>query len=148
MNSFKAPVPEFENRVRHSFSLQTVMATIGARLVRVEPGEIEIEMAFRPDLSQQHGYLHAGIVTTIVDSACGYAAMTLTPPGCEVLTAEYKINFLAPAAGTRIRGVGRVVRAGKTLTVCSGEAFAITDGGETPIATMLTTMFVLRGRSE
>jgi uncharacterized protein (TIGR00369 family) len=90
----------FESRVRESFSRQTIMQTIGARLASVSPGEVEIRMPFRPGLSQQNGYVHAGIITAIVDSACGYAALSLTPAGCEVLTVEYKVNFLAPPPAT------------------------------------------------
>jgi uncharacterized protein (TIGR00369 family) len=115
---------EFESRVRESFSRQTIMQTIGARLASVSPGEVEIRMPVRPGLSQQNGYVHAGIITAIVDSACGYAALSLTPAGCEVLTVEYKVNVLAPAAGNMFVARGKVARPGRTITVCSGDVFA------------------------
>src|SRR5262249_60247641 len=112
--------PNFESRVRESFLGQTLMQTIGARITDVAPGEVEITMPMQAGLSQQDGFVHAGIITAIVDSACGYAALSLTPAGQEVLTIEYKVNFLSPAAGERFVARGRVTRAGKTLTVCSG----------------------------
>jgi uncharacterized protein (TIGR00369 family) len=133
----------FESRVRESFSRQTIMQTIGARLASVSPGEVEIRMPFRPGLSQQNGYVHAGIITAIVDSACGYAALSLTPAGCEVLTVEYKVNFLAPAAGDMFVARGKVARPGRTITVCSGDVLAEADGKERLVATMLTTMMVI-----
>jgi uncharacterized protein (TIGR00369 family) len=116
------------------------METIGARLTRVSPGEVEVELAFREDLTQQHGYLHAGVVTSIVDSACGYAALSLTEAGAEVLSVEYKINLLAPSVGEKVIARGRVVRAGRNVTVCLGEVFAVTGGEEKLTATMLATM--------
>jgi uncharacterized protein (TIGR00369 family) len=112
------PEPGFADRVRASFARQRVMALIGARLARVEPGSVEIELPFREELTQQHGFLHAGIVSAIADSAGGYAAYTLMPPGHSVLAVEYKVNFLAPAEGARFLARGRVLRAGRTLTVC------------------------------
>ena len=112
--------PEFEVRVRSSFARQAVMSTIGARLMRVGPGEVDIELPFRHELTQQHGFLHAGVVATIVDSACGYAALTLMPPGAAVLTAEYKVNLVAPAAGEAVVARGRVLKGGRTLTVARG----------------------------
>jgi uncharacterized protein (TIGR00369 family) len=136
--------PNFERRVRESFARQNLMKTIGATMTRVAPGEVEIELPFRDDLTQQHGYLHAGIVTSIVDSACGYAALSLLPENAEVLSVEYKINLLSPAKGERIIARGRVTRAGRNLTVCTGEAFAVSDGKEKIIATMLATMIAIR----
>lgn len=97
------------------------MESIGARLRQVAPGEVEIEAPVREDLSQQHGYLHAGVVTALLDSACGYSALTLSPPGTEVLSVEFKVNFLAPASGTTVVARGRVVRAGSSITVCAGD---------------------------
>ena len=116
------------------------MSTIGARLMRVSPGEVEIEMPFGDVLTQQHGYTHAGIVTALVDTACGYSALSLTAPDTEVLTVEYKVNFIAPAEGERFVARGRVVRAGRTITVCSGEVVAVTGAEETHVAVMLATM--------
>jgi uncharacterized protein (TIGR00369 family) len=119
------------------------MATIGARLTRVAPGEVEIEAPFGPDLTQQHGYLHAGVVTALVDSACGYAALTMLPAAVEVLSVEYKVNFLAPAQGERFVARGRVERSGQRISVCSGEVVAITGSEEKKVAVMLATMIAV-----
>ena len=97
------------------------MKTIGAKLVMLIPGEVHIEYPYAESLTQQHGYIHAGIVTTVVDSACGYAAYTLMPAESEVLTVEYKVNFMSPAKGDGFKGIGRVLRAGRNITVCSGD---------------------------
>lgn len=139
-----APDPGFERRIYESFSRLALMGTIGARLVRVVPGEVDIELPVRADLTQQHGYVAAGIVTAIVDTACGYAAMSLMPNGAGVLTVEYKINFMAPARGERLLARGHVVKAGRTLTVCAGEVHALSGAGETAVATMLGTMVTVR----
>jgi uncharacterized protein (TIGR00369 family) len=136
----------FDQRVRASFGLQNVMRTIGAELVAVTPGEVVIELAFREDLTQQHGYLHAAIVTAIVDSACGFAAYSLMPAEAAVLTIEYKVNFLAPAAGKKFVAHGRVVKPGRTVTVTTGDVIAETETGPKPIATMLATMMTVTGR--
>lgn len=129
-----------EERIRASFARQAVMATIGATLTRVAPGAVTIDLPFRADLTQQHGFLHAGIVTTIVDSACGYAALTQMPPTAAVLSVEYKVNFLSPAVGERLVAHGRVLKSGRTLTVCFGEVKAVAGGQERLIATMMATM--------
>jgi len=144
MPDFAPSDTDFEARVRASFARQRVMRTIGARLTRVAPGEVDIELPFREDLTQQHGYLHAGIVTTVVDSACGYAAMSLTPPGGEVLSVEFKINLLSPATGESLVARASVKRAGRNITVCVGDAFAVNDGREKLVATMLATMMTVR----
>ena len=130
----------FELRVRASFAQQQIMNLIGATLSRVEPGIVEIEIPWRNDLSQQDGYMHAGIVTTILDSACGYAAFSLMPADSSVLSVEFKVNLLAPASGEKIRARAEVKRAGRTLTVCTADAFA--DGRL--CATMLATMYCKR----
>jgi len=130
--------------VRESFARQQFMATIGAELVRVAPGEVDIELRADPRVTQQHGFLHAGVVTAAVDSACGYAALTLMDEDADVLTVELKINLLAPATGPLLLAHGRVLRSGKTLTVCTGEAVAVVDGAETTVATLLTTMMAVR----
>lgn len=117
-------------RIAASFDAQGLMRTIGARLVHVADGEVHIELPFAPALSQQHGYLHAGATTSIVDSACGYAALTRAPAGFEVVTAEFKINLMRPALGERFLAIGRVVNAGKLMTVCSGEVRAFAGAGE------------------
>ena len=121
---------EIHKRIADSFNAQGLMTTIGARLALVADGEVHIEMPFSIGLSQQHGYVHAGAVTSIVDSACGYAALTKAPSGFEVVTAEFKINFLRPAIGHRFVAIGRVQNAGKLLTVCTGEARAFSDTGD------------------
>lgn len=131
--------------MRESFERQSVMATIGARLIRIAPGELSIELAFRQDLTQQDGFVHAGIVATILDSACGYAAMTLVPAGARVLTVEFKANFLAPARGERVVARASVVRSGRTLTVSQADAFAVAAEKETLVATMLGTIMTLPG---
>jgi len=137
--------PQFEERVRASFARQTFMATIGAHLAKVVVGEVVIELSFRADLVQQHGFLHAGVVTAVIDSACGYAALTLMPPGAAVLSVEFKVNLLKPAAGKMFRAVGKVLRAGRTLTVCSGELEAI--GKERAVvAVMQGTMMTVLDR--
>jgi uncharacterized protein (TIGR00369 family) len=145
---FSPEDPHFEERVRASFGEQRVMGLIGATLARVAPGEVEIELGFRPDLTQQNGFLHAGIVSAILDSACGYAAYTLMPAGTGVLTVEYKINLLAPARGARFRATGRIERAGRTLTVCTGEVTSLQeDAQERTIAVMLSTLMAIHERS-
>jgi len=138
----------YESRVRASFERQRAMHTIGARLVRVEPGEVELELPFREDLTQQHGFLHAGIVTALVDSACGYAALSLMDRESAVLSVEYKVNLLAPAVGDRMRAVGRVIKPGRTLLVCTGEVIAVAGGAETVVTAMQGTMMAVRGRPE
>lgn len=142
-STIKPSDPDFDARVRASFARQRLMTTIGARLIRVSPGEVEIEAPFREGLTQQHGYVHAGIVTALVDTACGYSALSVAAPGTEVLSVEYKVNFLAPAQGERFVARGRVVRAGRTITVCSGEVVAITGTEEKHVATMLATMIAV-----
>src|SRR5262245_31586113 len=122
--------PDFERAVRDSFARQPMMATIGARLSHVGAGEVHIRLPYRADLTQQHGFLHAGAVATALDSACGYAAFSLMPEGSGVLTIEYKINLLAPARGEELIARGRVIRAGRTITVCQAEGFMPADGAE------------------
>jgi uncharacterized protein (TIGR00369 family) len=137
-------------RVSESFKKQQIMLLLGATLARVERGQVEIALPFREDLTQQHGFLHAGVVTTILDSACGYAALTVMPDDAGVLSIEFKTNLLAPAAGDRFIARGRVVRAGRTIVVCSGDVIALHDGRkgeEATVATMLATMLVVQGRS-
>lgn len=129
-----------EKAVRASFAKQTFLKTIGAELIGVSTGEVEIELPFRSDLCQQHGFLHAGVVTSIVDTACGYAALSMMPEGSEVLSVEFKINLLSPAVGEKFLARGKVVKAGKTLTFVNGEVMAKNGGSEKLIATMSATM--------
>jgi len=148
MPTFAPADPGYAARVRTSFDRQQVMRTIGASLVSVAPGEVTIELPFRADLTQQHGFLHAGVVTTIADSACGYAALSLMVPAAAVLTVEYKVNLLAPARGDRVIARGRVLRPGRTITVCEADVVAVHAGGEQPVATMLATMIAVRERPD
>ena len=140
--------PNFEARVRASFARQRVMTTIGATMTRVEPGVVAIELPVRADLTQQHGFVHAGIVATIGDSACGYAAFSLMPADAGVLTVEYKINLLAPAGGSRLVAVGRTIRAGRTVTVCQADVTAESESGERLVATLLATVMTIRDRPD
>lgn len=144
MSEFAPLDPDFEKRVRESFAVQSVMGLVGARMNRIEPGSAELELPFRKDLTQQDGFIHAGIVTTILDSACGYAAYTLMPSGSRVLSVEFKVNLLAPASGERLVARAEVKRAGRTLTVCTADAFAVENGNEKLCATMLATMICLQ----
>lgn len=137
--------PNFETRVRSSFAKQDVMKTLGASLVEVTPGQTVIEFSYDRALTQQNGYIHAGVLTTVVDSACGYAAYTLMPADSDVLTIEYKVNFMAPATGTDFKAIGRVLRSGRTITVCSGDVVAVEDDQERVVATMLATMITVTG---
>ena len=140
--------PRFQQAVRDSFAAQRLMATLGARLARIGAGEIEIRVPFRSDLTQQHGFLHAGVVTSALDSACGYAAFSLMPEGAGVLTVEFKTNLLAAARGEELIARGRVVRAGRTITVCQAEGAMLADGAETAVATMLATIMTIRDRAD
>jgi uncharacterized protein (TIGR00369 family) len=137
-----APVdPHFAARVRASFGRQKAMALIGARLTAVEPGATEIALAYREDLTQQKGFVHGGIIGMIADTACGYAAFSLMPADCSLVTVEYKINILAPALGSLV-ACGQVVKAGRTLTVARAEVYA--EGGK-HVASMQQTLMMLPG---
>ena len=140
MTPFQAQDPDFERRVRENFGRQQVMHLIGAQLKRVEPGAVDIVLPYRQDLTQQDGYIHAGILTTVADSACGYAAFTLMPAGAAVLSVEFKVNLLRPAAGEMFTAEARVVKAGKTLTVTSCDVYRCVAGETKLVATMLATM--------
>jgi len=138
---------DYEERVRASFARQGVMETIGAQLTSVTPGTIEIEMPYAPELTQQHGFLHAGIISTALDSACGYAAFSLMPPDAAVLTIEFKINLLAPGKGERFLFRGNVTKPGRTIIVADGQAYAFSAEGEAKlIATMTATIMTITGR--
>ena len=137
--------PSFAEEIKQSFAKQTIMSLIGAELSRVEAGVVEITLPYRADLAQQHGYLHAGIVTTIADSACGYAAYSLMPPKSEVLSVEFKVNLLRPAKGEVFLAVAEVVKSGKTLTVVRADVFGLDQSGRRElVATMLGTMMCLQ----
>lgn len=143
MSEFVPKDPAFEPRLRASFARQKVMALIGAELTRVAPGRVEIELPFRDDLTQQHGFFHAGIVGTIADSAGGFAAYSLMPEGASVLSVEYKINLMAPAQGERLVASGQVIRPGRTLTVCDLEVVVLKDGARTVCARGMQTLICL-----
>lgn len=133
---------DFESRIRASFAAQKLMRTLRAELTKIEPGEITIEMPFGENFTQQNDFIHAGIITSIADSACGYAAFTLMPAAAEVLSVEFKVNLLSPAIGERFIARAQVIKPGRTLTVCRADVFARNAGEEKMIATMLATMIV------
>ncbi|HZY16526.1 MAG TPA: PaaI family thioesterase [Ramlibacter sp.] len=139
--------PGFAERVHASFARQAAMHTIGAKLAEVTPGRVVIELPWQQALTQQHGFLHAGMVATALDSACGYAASTLMPADAGVLTIEFKINLLAPAQGSRFRMEGAVLKPGRTITVAEGRAYAWHEGREKLVATMGATIMVITGRA-
>ncbi|WP_075997228.1 PaaI family thioesterase [Salaquimonas pukyongi] len=132
--------PDFAETVHESFARQSFMTTLGGTITAVEPGMVCIEYGHHEGLLQQHGFIHAGVGTSILDSACGYAALSLAPAGAEVLTVEFKVNFLRPAKGKRFSASGQVLKAGKRLTVCEGELRA---DGTSLIAKMQATMSIL-----
>ena len=140
MTKFEPRDPDFEAKVRSRFSRQTALHTLGTVLGLVEPGEVEIEMPYQADLTQECGVVHSGIVTSILDSACGYAAFTLSSVGTTISTVEYKVNFVGPAKGDRFLARGEVVRSGATVTVCKGNVLAYDGGEEKLVATMLITL--------
>jgi len=144
----RPPNPAFETDVRASFARQKVMEAIGAEIAQIAPGEVSIEMPFREDLTQQDGFLHAGVLAAILDSACGYAAMTLVQAGSRVLTVEFKASFLAPARGERFEARAIVKKTGRTLTTSQADAYAVADGRETLVATMLATIMTLPPSSD
>lgn len=136
--------PHFAKSIEHNFAQQPVMNLIGARLALVEPGVVEIELPFRADLTQQDGYLHAGVITTVADSAAGYAAYTLMPAGSRVLSIEFKVNLLRPARGELFVARAEVIKAGRTLTVVRADVFALNAEGQRElVATMQGTMMCL-----
>jgi len=140
--------PQWERRVRESFGRQGLMRYLGAELAGLRAGECEIRVIYREELTQQHGYFHGGVTAAIADSASGYAAYTLMPTGYSVLAVEYKINFVAPAQGEMLAARARVVRSGKTLTICAADVFAVKDGAETVCATALSTIMAMAGKPD
>ena len=147
MTAFSAETDDFADRVRKSLSRQNALTLIGAQLVRVEPGLVDLAIVHDERLTQQHGFIHAGITTTMLDSACGYAAFSLMPADAGVLTVELKTSLLAPADGERFIYEGRVLKAGRTLTFCEGKAYAYNAGEARLVATMSATMMTVTGRS-
>jgi uncharacterized protein (TIGR00369 family) len=145
-----SPDPQFEARVRASFDRQAAMRTLGATVESVEPGHVVLGMLHRDELTQQHGFIHAGMLAAALDSACGYAAFSLMPPDAAVLTIEFKINLLAPARGPRFRFEGRVVKPGRTISVVDGRAlqYDLHGGEEKLVATMTATVMTVAGRDD
>lgn len=146
MPPFQPKDPDFRARIAASFARQSAMASLGVTIMRLEAGEIELAMPYSAAFTQQHGFMHAGIISTALDSACGYAAFSLMPAEAAVLTIEFKTNLLAPARGELFTFRGSVVKPGRTITVCESEAFAHDGGKSTRIATMTATMMALFGR--
>ncbi len=146
--AFQTPDPNFEARVRASFGRQAVMHTIGAEMTRVGPGAVTIELPYRRDLTQQHGFFHAGITATIADSAAGYAAYSLFAADSSVLTVEFKINLVAPADGERLIASAQVKKPGRTLTICEFEVVALKGGRRTVCALGLETLICLLGKPD
>ncbi len=137
---------DFDALIRESFARQTIMTTLGATLQSIEKGRAVIALPYAKHICQQHGFLHAGVITTIVDSACGYAAFTMMPEGSAVLTVEFKVNLLAPAKGDRFLAEGRVVRSGRTLTVTEGEVIAVDGDKRSTVAIITATMMRLEAK--
>ncbi len=135
--------PQAEQRVRASFARQQAMTEIGASVAAVRAGEVELVMPFAERFTQQHGFIHAGIITMLGDTACGFAALSLMPADAAVLTTEFKVNLLSPAKGERFVALGRVVRPGKKLMVCLGEVFAEGAGKRKQVALMTASMMVM-----
>jgi len=144
MNRQLTLAPDIEQRVRASFARQGLINTLNGKIAFMGPGELHLEAPFDERFTQQDGFLHAGIVTTLMDSACGYAAYTLMPAGSRVLSVEFKVNFLNPARGERFRAEGRVAKSGKTISVCEGKLFALQEGQGKLVAMMQATMICIR----
>ena len=144
MTNFTFSDPNFESRVRENFARQGMLTMLGGSIGLVRPGEVHLLAPFDARFTQQDGFLHAGIVTTLMDSTCGYAAFSLMPADSRVLSVEFKVNLLSPARGERFRAEGRVIKHGRTLTVCEGKLFSISDGEETLCAIMQATMICIR----
>jgi uncharacterized protein (TIGR00369 family) len=144
MTQFQIQNPAFAQDVYESFAQQGFMAYLGAQLTAVSPGQVTIELPVSPELSQQHGFVHAGATTAVVDSACGYATLTLLPASSEVLTIEFKVNLLSPAKGVTLIAIGRVLKPGRTVTVCQGEVFALDAAGEQKLCAIMTATIMRR----
>ena len=143
MTAFKAKNPGFKDHVTKGFDSQGLMSTFGAELVEVSEGRIVIEQAFHKGLLQQHGGLHGGTIAALLDTACGFSAVTLLPVGSGITTIEFKTNFLAAGVGDKFRFEADVIKPGRTITVSEGRAYAIRDGAEKLIATMTATMMTI-----
>src|SRR5262245_41795009 len=148
MVSFKPKNPQFRARVEQSFSQQQVMKTLGVKIISLKPGEIELMMPYVPAYTQHTGFMHAGIMATVLDNACGYAALSLGPDDTILLTVEFKTNMLEPAKGERCVVRGKVVKPGRTISVCEAQAFAVDGSNEKLVATMTGTMMALFERDD
>ena len=148
MARFTPKDENFDARVRTSFARQTAMATLGIEIADLKPGEIELRMPYAIAYTQQHGFVHAGIITTALDTACGYAAFSLMPDDAAVLTVEFKTNLVAPARGDYFLFRASVLKPGRTITVCEAQAFAAEEGKEKLVATMTGTLMALFGRED
>jgi len=146
MSRFEPKNPDFRNVAAETFGRQRAMRTLGISIVRLEPGEVDLAMAYSSEFTQQNGFVHAGIITAGLDTACGIAAFTLMPAGFDILTVEFKTNLLAPAMGTRFAFRAAVIKPGRTLTICEARAFAERDGAEHLVATMTGTLMALPRR--
>ena len=146
MRSFQPKNENYRAVATDMFERQRAMQTLGISIARLEPGEVELAMSYSPDFTQQNAFVHAGIITAGLDNACGVAAFTLMPAGCDILTVEFKTNLLAPAKGQRFAFRARVVKPGRTLTFCEASAYALNDGVETLVATMTGTLMALQRR--
>ncbi len=147
-DKFKPRCDGWQQRVRDSFARQEVMKTLRVTLEALSPGEVRLQIPYQPTLTQQHGFLHAGIVSTVLDSACGYAAFSLMPEEAAVLSIEFKVNLLAPARGEEFRAIGTVLKPGRNITVVEGRLVANHDGKEKLVATMVATMMAVYGRED
>jgi uncharacterized protein (TIGR00369 family) len=148
MGRFQPADPDFEARVRDSFARQPFMAFLGAELGTVAPGYCEIHLPYRPELTQQHGYVHGGALATLADNAAGYAAFSLMPADASVLTVEYKLNIMRPGLGDRMTAKAEVIKAGRTITVVESDVYGVEDGREVMCVTSIQTIMALHGRED
>ena len=148
MRTYQPLDPNFEQRVYESFARQKLINILNGKITHISPGEVHITAPFDERFTQQDGFLHAGTITTLMDSACGYAAYSLMPADSRVLSVEFKVNLLSPAKGKNFRAEGRVIKSGKTLTVCEGKLFALQAGSEKLVAIMQATMICVREKEE
>lgn len=148
IRSFEPKDPDWEAKTRASYAKQGAMALLGAKLVELRPGYCEIHLPWREDLTQQHGFFHAGIISTVVDTAAGYAGFTLMPPNSSVLSVEFKLNLLSPGDGDLLIATGEVIKPGKTLVITRGEAYVVKGDKTTHCSTMQQTLMTMHGKAE
>jgi len=145
ISAFKPANPDFEQRVRDSYDRQAFMRFVGAALTTVVPGHCVIDLPVREELTQQHGFVHGGVLATLADTVAGYAAFSLMPADAAPLTVEYKLNILRPGGGQLVRATGHVIKPGRTLTIVRADVFNVDDGGETQCVTSLQTLMTMHG---